>query len=1099
MEDAIRVAALNIGGLAGQDPDLSQMMRRHSLDFLFISETWARVDSLSPRNENIIYWGPWTDRSTTGHTHYGVALFVGDQINKRDVKVEAGVRGHSVWWTYQGIRFGGMYLAPSRSSEQVLATLADPAGEKNDPMVLIGDFNMRIGNASGDAIWCQRAVEMYPWLMDRGFTHIPTEWGMATNVRQRDGHAEERSIVDLVFSQLGEDRHTRTSVIHDLALGKSDHRLICTEILLAQPRPAVVPTCLELNVVRLKSKRVMYDAAARRAVNPALADWERRLRACSSPDDAKRMVTDVEAEMRDAILLAAHEVVGTRQKPTTGRQLLRHEGFRVAKADLRKAFARHSHWPTDETAAALKAARQWHTIMLHQAREEAFIQFTERIDKMEDHEVSKIIAAHYRRLVRCKAHLAADPASLNRYAQHFGRAWAWNAEIHDPVVARDVIDQTRGSGDPFPMGPQEIWDTMQKMPKAKTPGPTRFRNELLVFAPLAVANAAHALFSCCWRWGVVPETWTTALIHPVPKKGDLSRIENYRPISLTETFRKLFEKCLQPALTGMIEPLDIAQGGFREKRSTLEDVVALQEAIVQTKAATKRYPLVAYLDIKAAYDTVHRRRLWHLLHERGTSMRMIATLRALFDGNTSKVGISGATSEMIEQPMGLLQGSILSPILYAGFIDGLAGRIRQVSNVTLGAHRLGGFFYADDIAIVAKNADDLQRILQECEAHSLENGYRFSPTKCEIVAEEEVDTSNCGLYGQRLVRSQQFVYLGVTMDVRGIAKEAHVMRLAAKANSSIAIARTVGMNGSGFSTRVKKRIYETFIRPKFEYGLAIIPPSAKMMALLERVQYRALCAMMSVSPTTGSNALHALTGVQSMRQRWIELSASFWRRTTRLGNQFMVYHARSAHARRDVKTSVFHDEVKRNSMVRRYTAATFGQPHMEDDESIALMKEMRKKDRFNDRCQLWIDPARKHQVELIEFRRYRTARWVDGLLGRQGRRVVYLWILRRLIGKPRPCLNCLCALGTNQHVQQCTGLNVDLMIKRRQYVLAAELIADICRQCLGRPMGKLRTELRMAQEHEAVNTRRTLREDHQDGVVDADGEELPQLPPAEPP
>ena len=77
-----------------------------------------------------------------------------------------------------------------------------------------------------------------------------------------------------------------------------------------------------------------------------------------------------------------------------------------------------------------------------------------------------------------------------------------------------------------------------------------------------------------------------------------------------------------------------------------------------------------------------------MLSLRGVHRPMIAAMRAPFDENTSRVGLMGVTSRTIAQPMGLLQGSILSPILYASFVDGLANRIRNVSRLWLGDHRM---------------------------------------------------------------------------------------------------------------------------------------------------------------------------------------------------------------------------------------------------------------------------------------------------------------------------------------------------------------------------------------------------------------------------
>ncbi len=128
---------------------------------LGVRETWVRADSQAPRNGDIAFWGPWTDRSTTGRTHYGVALLVRQQISRNGVLVTEGFRGHSIWWKYQGIHFGGMYLAPSRPIEQIQATLTPRLTEENEPIVLIGDFNMSIGHLSGDHNWLGLGLGIY--------------------------------------------------------------------------------------------------------------------------------------------------------------------------------------------------------------------------------------------------------------------------------------------------------------------------------------------------------------------------------------------------------------------------------------------------------------------------------------------------------------------------------------------------------------------------------------------------------------------------------------------------------------------------------------------------------------------------------------------------------------------------------------------------------------------------------------------------------------------------------------------------------------------------------------------------------------------------
>lgn len=56
---------------------------------------------------------------------------------------------------------------------------------------------------------------------------------------------------------------------------------------------------------------------------------------------------------------------------------------------------------------------------------------------------------------------------------------------------------------------------------------------------------------------------------------------------------------LEP-LCRVIEPLDLAQGGFRRHSETIETVASLNESILQFQQRRHRKPILLFLDIKAA-------------------------------------------------------------------------------------------------------------------------------------------------------------------------------------------------------------------------------------------------------------------------------------------------------------------------------------------------------------------------------------------------------------------------------------------------------------------------------------------------------------------
>ncbi|KAG1434583.1 hypothetical protein G6F56_014259 [Rhizopus delemar] len=69
------------------------------------------------------------------------------------------------------------------------------------------------------------------------------------------------------------------------------------------------------------------------------------------------------------------------------------------------------------------------------------------------------------------------------------------------------------------------------------------------------------------------------------------------------------------------------------------------------------------------------------------------------------------------------------------------------------------------------------------------------------------------------------------------------------------ILNKIGVNRQGFSLLLCARIYSTFIRPKFEYGLAISKFTATQVKEIDRLQDRCL-RMMVGGHATSSTCAH---------------------------------------------------------------------------------------------------------------------------------------------------------------------------------------------------------------------------------------------------
>ena len=152
-------------------------------------------------------------------------------------------------------------------------------------------------------------------------------------------------------------------------------------------------------------------------------------------------------------------------------------------------------------------------------------------------------------------------------------------------------------------------------------------------------------------------------------------------------------------------------------------------------------------------------------------------LRGLFDGAAVAVRIRGQMSRRIPMGRGLLQGSLLSPMLFNVFIDSLPRVLRRRHpGFLLGSCRANSFLYADDIVLVSSSEKHLQSMLDTCEQHGIEHGYVFSPSKCEIIAPEGAQTSYLRMYEEQVKQSPRFKYLGSRSTIKALTQRGCAVR-----------------------------------------------------------------------------------------------------------------------------------------------------------------------------------------------------------------------------------------------------------------------------------------------------------------------------------
>jgi hypothetical protein len=168
------------------------------------------------------------------------------------------------------------------------------------------------------------------------------------------------------------------------------------------------------------------------------------------------------------------------------------------------------------------------------------------------------------------------------------------------------------------------------------------------------------LYQMCIKFGMTPKGWNESVTFPIPKKKKSSYIKDFRPISITNTFRKVFEGLLLDYMnTKLKKELKLCgnQAGFRSGYSTLTHAIASNET-AQSYNPKQHH---VFLDLKKAYDTVPIKMLMKKLEKRNLPKGILSLIASLFSGCTTRIIVNQEITNEIEIQRGLLQGAILSP------------------------------------------------------------------------------------------------------------------------------------------------------------------------------------------------------------------------------------------------------------------------------------------------------------------------------------------------------------------------------------------------------------------------------------------------------
>jgi len=259
-----------------------------------------------------------------------------------------------------------------------------------------------------------------------------------------------------------------------------------------------------------------------------------------------------------------------------------------------------------------------------------------------------------------KGDLVADSHSIvARWRNYF-------SQLFNVLGVKDVGQAEIHTAEPLVPEPSaaEVELAIDKLKSHKSPGIDQISAELIKAGGRTICLEIHILIASIWKSEKLPEEWKESIIIPMHKKGDKTDCNNYSGISLLPTTYKILSNIMLLRLIPYAkEIIGDHQCGFRHNRSTIDHIFCSRQ-ILEKKWEYNEEVHQLFVDFKKASDLVRREVLYKILIEFGIPMKLVRLIKMSLTETYSRVRVGKNVSDRFPIRNGLIQGDVLSPMLF---------------------------------------------------------------------------------------------------------------------------------------------------------------------------------------------------------------------------------------------------------------------------------------------------------------------------------------------------------------------------------------------------------------------------------------------------
>ena len=171
----------------------------------------------------------------------------------------------------------------------------------------------------------------------------------------------------------------------------------------------------------------------------------------------------------------------------------------------------------------------------------------------------------------------------------------------------------------------------------------------------------------------------------------------YRGVKLQEHARKIVERMLENRIRELVT-INEMQFGFMPGKGTTHALFILRRMQEKFRGREKEL-YMCFVDLEKAFDRVPRKVMEWALRMKGLAEVLVQAVMSLYGGSRTKVRVGSETSDEFGVRVGVHQGSVLSPLIFAIVVDVVTEHARE--------GLLNEILYADDLVLMSDSLEDL--------------------------------------------------------------------------------------------------------------------------------------------------------------------------------------------------------------------------------------------------------------------------------------------------------------------------------------------------------------------------------------------------------